>query len=53
MQKFTFFLKHKSGQPKKVVNVLNRRATLLVTLTNEVSDFKYLKDLCTEDEDFT
>ncbi|KAJ4706782.1 RNA-directed DNA polymerase [Melia azedarach] len=51
-QKFTFVLKHKSRQQNKVADALNRRATLLVTLSNEIIGFKVVKEQYATDEDF-
>ena len=48
-----FFLKHKTGQQKKIADVLSRRAILLVTQLNKVINFECLKELYAEDEDFT
>ncbi|KAJ4722861.1 RNA-directed DNA polymerase [Melia azedarach] len=52
MQKFTFILNHKSGQQNKVVDALSRRATLLVTLSNEIIGFEVVKEQYATDEDF-
>ncbi|KAF9666825.1 hypothetical protein SADUNF_Sadunf16G0268700 [Salix dunnii] len=52
IQKFTFTLKHKSGQLNKVADALNWKVSLLITMQAEVIGFKYLKELYAEDEDF-
>ncbi|KAJ4728608.1 RNA-directed DNA polymerase [Melia azedarach] len=52
MQKFTFVLKHKSGQQNKVADALSRRATLLVILSNEIIGFEVVKEQYATDEDF-
>lgn len=52
IQKFTFSLKHKSGQLNKVVDALSRRVMLLTSAHNEIIGFDYLKILYADDEDF-
>jgi len=52
IQRFTFTLKHKSGQLNKVADALSRKVSLLITMRAEVIGFKCLKDLYADDEDF-
>jgi hypothetical protein len=52
IQRFTFTLKHKSGQLNKVADALSRKVSLLITMRAEVIGFECLKDLYTDDEDF-
>lgn len=52
LQQFLFILKHKTGQLNKVANSLSRRASLLVTMSNEVVCFEVVRELYYEDEYF-
>ncbi|GKE85356.1 reverse mRNAase, partial [Tanacetum coccineum] len=52
LEKFNYVIKHKSGASNKVTDVLSRKTTLLVTISNDVVGFESIKELYTNDEDF-
>ena len=52
LQRFSFVLKHKSGEKNKVVDALSRRVELLVILKSSIIGFDHLKELYANDEDF-
>ncbi|PKU68484.1 RNA-directed DNA polymerase [Dendrobium catenatum] len=52
LQKFTFVLKHKSGQQNRVADALSRRTALLTQLQTEITGLESLQELYPTDPDF-
>ena len=52
LERFNYIIVHKSGITNRVADALNRRATLIVTFSNEIPGFEQLKELYEHDADF-
>lgn len=52
IQRFTFFLKHKSRQLNNIADTLSHRVVFFILVSNEIIVFEYLKDLYADDKDF-
>ena len=52
LQKFPFIIQHKLGDLNKAVNALNRKASLLITLVQDILGFEHLKELYESDVEF-
>jgi hypothetical protein len=52
VQQFSFTIKHKAEALNRVANALSRKSSLLVTMTNEVLGFDFIKELLHTDSFF-
>ena len=52
VQQFSFTIKHKAGALNGVADALSRKSSLLVTMTNEVLGFDFIKELLHTDSFF-
>jgi hypothetical protein len=52
LERFNYIIVHKSRITNRVADALNRRATLIVTFSNEIPGFEQLKELYEHDADF-
>jgi hypothetical protein len=52
MKKFSFVIKHISGNAKKVVDALSRRCLILHEFQVNTLGFEHLKEMYSDDPDF-
>lgn len=48
---YMFVLKHKIGKENKVVDALCRRASMLMTMKNEIDGFAQIREMYAQDKD--